>query len=139
MRARSGIDRVKERLLFAAALAAVAAYGGLWALCAVSGEGDASLLDPARQTYALPTGDRALGVAPEELFPAGDAWDDSVPRRWVRPRAAAPKVVVEAELDPPPATVPAPPALLPVPGPALEFTSGLPRWPGFPEAGGGEE
>ena len=63
----------------------------------------------------------------------------------MEPKVEVVKTVLR--LDPPPPTVPAPPMLLPLPGPALEASAGLRRWPEMPriavedkeEAAGAEE
>jgi len=128
----------KERLLFLAVSAALGGYVALWVL------GEAV----ARDDSGPPLDEQSYARAGElEPFPEGagdvfassdpaDSWDESVPRRYVQPKAAeVPKESESVELPPPPASVPAPPMLLPLPGPASEYSDGLPRWPNVPTAG----
>ena len=129
----------KERLLFLAVSAALAGYAAFWVLGEAMG-GDEPEKPIAEQTYV-----RAGALEP---FPDGagdvlasgdpaDSWDPSVPRRYVQPKATVVSKSVEAvDLSPPPASVPAPPMLLPLPGPAPEFSEGLPRWPDPPSPAG---
>jgi hypothetical protein len=125
----------KERLLFLAVSAALVGYVGLWVLGeAVSSKGPAPPLD--EQTYVRSGGLGPLPTGVAAVFASGDpadSWDPSLPRRYVEPKEAVVSEDPESvDLTPPPASVPAPPMLLPLPGPAPEFTDGLPRWPAIP-------
>lgn len=130
----------KERLLFLAVSAALAGYVALWVLGeAVARKGPEPPLDEQRYVRA-----GALKAFPEgatDVFASGDpadSWDESVPRRYVQPKVVMAALDPESvDLAPPPASVPAPPMLLPLPGPAPEFTDGLPRWPAVPVPAGG--
>jgi len=131
----------KERLLFLAAAAALGGYVALWVLGeAVSGKSQAPSLDEQTYVRSGELGPLPTGVA--AVFASGDpadSWDDTVPRRYVQPKAAVAAEDTESvDLTPPPASVPAPPMLLPLPGPAPEFTDGLPRWPAVPTPAAGK-
>jgi hypothetical protein len=89
----------------------------------------------ARGTLALPADAGAVFAGAEP----GAYFDCSLRRVWVEPKVEVVKQVLL--LDPPPPTVPAPPMLLPLPGPTLEASAGLRRWPEMPAmaVGGTEE
>ena len=129
----------KERGLFVLTAAALAAYLGPAALEAArrglgasvpQAAGGAAHTEEKDQRYVRASAGPALPADARAVF-AGlgrDAYFDEALRRvWVEPKAVVVKAVMR--LDPPPPMVPAPPMLLPVPGPALDSTAGLPRWP----------
>jgi hypothetical protein len=80
----------------------------------------------ARRTLALPADAEDVFAEAEP----GAYFDGSLRRVWVEPKVEVVKAVLR--LDPPPPTVPAPPMLLPLPGPTLEASAGLRRWPEMP-------
>jgi hypothetical protein len=128
----------KERLLFLAVSAVLGGYVALWVLGeAVSGKSQAPSLD--KQTYVRSGELGPLPKGVEAVFASSnpaDSWDESLPRIYVQPTVVEPTKESESvELQPPPASVPAPPMLLPLPGPAPEYSDGLPRWPNVPTAG----
>ena len=130
----------KERVLLLVVSAALAGYAALWILDeAVTGDGSGPPLD--KQAYVRSGSLETLPGRAEDVFASedpADSWDESVPRRYVQPRAAvAVKAPETVELSPPPASVPAPPMLLPLPGPAPGHCDGLPRWPAAPSKAGG--
>ena len=133
-------EKWRERLLFLAVSVALAGYAALWALDeAVARDNSGPPLD--EQKYARSGELEAFPEGAADVFASADqadSWDESVPRIYVQPKAAVvakdPKSV---DLTPPPASVPAPPMLLPLPGPALEYSEGLPRWPNPPSPAGG--
>lgn len=125
----------KEKAAFLAALAALAAYGADWALSSAARTTRRASEGPAEQRYVvssrfepLPAGGSAVFASAEESA----YWAESARRVWVQPKIERQRQEVRLELPSP--TVPAPPMLLTIPGPALEFTSALPRWPAFPVA-----
>ena len=132
------LERWKERGVFLVACAALAGYVGLWMLTAPS-EADTKLTG-GQQTFVQSK--KSLVPLPESstVFAASEAdayWDESLPMRWVVPK------VIEVTRDPitldlPTPAYPVPSTLLPVPGPAVEFSKDLPRWPSFPEPGATE-
>jgi hypothetical protein len=124
----SFFERTRERAAFAAAALALAGYAASWALVAerAPGRGD---LEGRTQTYRTTTSSAAL-PSPEGVFPASSGHDPDLRPVWVEPKTEAPKV--EVVLDPPLPAVPTPPMVLPSPGPALNSTGKLPRWPALP-------
>jgi hypothetical protein len=87
---------------------------------------------PSEQRYVRSFEPGELPESAGDVFPTEDPWDDSLPRVWVQPKEAPKVEIVKVSLDPPLPAIPSPPTLLPVPAPALEFTTGLPRWPEAP-------
>jgi len=130
----------KERVLLLAVSAALAGYAALWVLDEAV-ERDDSGPPVEDQTYVRSGSPVALPGRAEDVFASensADSWNESVPRRYVQPRAAvAVKAPETVELPPPPASVPAPAMLLPLPGPAPEYCDGLPRWPAAPSTADG--
>ena len=127
------VERLKERTLFAATAVALGAYVAAWVLAAGEAPADGRDQGASGQLYRRRTAPAVLPAGSDEVFASADPaayWDETLARAWVEPKREKPKIVVR--LDPPRPTVPAPPMLLPVPGPALEFTSDLPRWPEGP-------
>ena len=140
MQARpSALARWQERWLFGAVALGLAAYVGLWALEYATGPRVGSGSPAGKQTYARASEPEPLPARGTEVFASGEPtryWDGTRRRIWVDPHVVGPPPDIEsAKLTPPPSTVPAPPMLLPLPGPALEFTDGLPRWPEGPPVG----
>jgi len=127
------LDRWKERALFALVLALVGVEAVGWTLGILAG-GAAPGQDPGGQRYVSASGPRGPLPATDAVFAAEEPtayFDEALPMRWVAPKAlASKKEPVKLELPKP--SFPAPPLVLPVPGPAVESSSGLPRWPGFP-------
>jgi hypothetical protein len=128
----------KERLLFLAVSAVLGGYVALWVLGeAVAGDDSGPPLDKQSYARAGELGPLPKGV--EAVFASSnpaDSWDESLPHVWVPPTVVEPtKAPDSVELPPPPASVPAPPMLLPLPGPASEYSDGLPRWPNVPTGG----
>lgn len=129
----SAMVKWKERLAFLAACALIVAYVVSWAL---SSRETASIdVDTGRaQRYVLASGANLSLPEAGSVFASGESdayFDGSIPMRWVRP-----KVVVEqtkpVEISLPKPFFRGPPMLLPIPGPAVEYSSSLPRWPAFP-------
>ena len=132
----------KERGLFFLTAAVLAAYLGPAALDLARGGskssaqqafGGAAHTEEKDQRYVRAPAGPALPADAGAVFaePDGDAYfDEELRRVWVEPKAKVVKAVMR--LDPPPPMLPAPPMLLPVPGPALDSTAGLPRWPAMP-------
>jgi len=136
----SALARWKERWLFAAVAVTLAGYVGLWALAHATGPRVGSGQPVAKQTYARASEPEPLPARGTEVFASGEParyWDGTRRLIWVEPKEdVIIKEIKPAKLLPPPSTVPAPPMLLPLPGPALEFSDGLPRWPEGPPVGG---
>jgi hypothetical protein len=129
----------KERALLLAVSAALAGYVALWVLGeAVAGKDAAPLLD--EQRYVRSGSLEAFPEGAADVFASGDrddSWDESIPRRYVQQKTAVvTKDPESVSLKPPPASVSAPPMLLPLPGPTLENSEGLPRWPNPPSPAG---
>ena len=125
----------KERLLFAAAVVALAATGYL-------------ALRPLPEPPDLPEFPRVIPPKPAEeimgadkLFagPFEDYWDDSARYVFVQPPVV--RVFKPVSLEVPTQPPPRPPLALPSPGPFLQFSGALPRLgeaAALPAAGGGK-
>jgi len=128
----SALDRVKERLLFVVALCCLCAYAALWVLQDVSA-GGATVAAGGEQRFVLAEGIDDPLPEPGSVFADGAKdtyYDEDVPPRWVMPRVEV-ETREPVTLELPVSTFPAPPGLLPMPSPAIENTSDLPRWPAF--------
>lgn len=134
----SRLARWKERGLFAAVAAALAAYAGTWGLELWTDVRRAPGPAADKQTYIRASKPEPLPAGGAEVFPSADAsdvYDPTLRPILVGPREGPKREVIKpVKLSLPPAAVPAPPMLLPVPGPALEFAGELPRWPEGPPA-----
>ena len=133
--------RWKERGLFAVVAVALAGYVAAWVLGGVAAD-VWSGRSAGEQRYARAREPEPLPAGAQGVFASDDPsdhWKESRGRIWVAAKGeVAEWKVEEVELAPPPASVPAPPMLLPVPGPAIECTGDLPRWPAGPPVVGGK-
>jgi hypothetical protein len=130
----SALHRNRERLIFLLSCLALAAHLAHWL---VLGE------NPVKATSSTGGAQRfVLAEPPTASIPAAGAvfaaaepaayFDEAVPARWVQPKVRA-ETQRAVTLELPAPSFPVPPMLLPVPGPAIEFTSDLQRWPSFPK------
>lgn len=143
MRDEGGVlNAWKERGLFLLTAAALAAYLGSAVLGGASRPSNSSATqavvgsahtDEKDQRYVRAPAGPALPADAGAVFAGADRdayFDEALRRVWVEPKAKVVKAVMH--LDPPPPMLRAPPMLLPVPGPALDSTAWLPRWPAMP-------